>query len=71
MPKYLTQQEAFLKCKREGCFVVVSEVEIERIKSTLIIAEGDVESANELKKNLSNESPKWNSIYKLYYDALH
>lgn len=71
MPEYLTQQDAFLKCKREGYFVVVSEVEIEKIKSTLIIADGDVESANELKKDLPKESSKWNSVYKLYYDALH
>ena len=71
MPEYLTQHEAFLKCKREGCFVVVSDIEIEKIKSTLIIADGDIESANELKNNLQKESSKWNSIYKLYYDALH
>jgi hypothetical protein len=71
MPEYLTQKEAFLKCKKEGRFIVTEEVDLEKIKSTLIIAEGDVESANTLKKNLQKESNQWNSIYKLYYDALH
>ena len=42
MPKYLTQQEAFLKCKKEGKFMVVEDVDIEKIKSTLNIADADV-----------------------------
>ena len=62
MPEYLTQHEAFLKCKREGCFVVVSDIEIEKIKSTLIIADGDIESANELKNNLQKESSIESSV---------
>jgi hypothetical protein len=71
MPEYLTQKEAFLKCKKEGRFIVTEEIDLEKIKSTLTIAEGDVESANILKKNLQKESNQWNSVYKLYYDALH
>lgn len=71
MPEYLTQKEAFLKCKREGAFIVTEEVDLEKIKSTLIIAEGDVESATILKKNIPQQSNQWNSVYKLYYDALH
>ena len=71
MPEYLTQKEAFFKCKKEGRFIVTEEIDIEKIRSTLAIAEGDIESANTLKKNLQNESSQWNSIYKLYYDALH
>jgi len=71
MPKYLTQKEAFSKCKKEGRFIVTEEIDLEKIKSTLTIAEGDVESANSIKKNLQKESNQWNSVYKLYYDALH
>lgn len=71
MPKYLTQKEAFLKCTKEGRFIVADEVDIEKIKSALKISEGDVESADYIKKNLPKESNQWNSVYKLYYDALH
>ena len=71
MPEYLTQKEAFLKCKKEGKFIVSEEIGIEKIKATLTIAESDVESADALRKNLSKQSNKWNSIYKLYYDAVH
>ena len=71
MPEYLTQKEAFGKCKREGKIIITEQVGEEKIKATLAISEGDVESANILKKNLTKSSNQWNSIYKLYYDALH
>ena len=71
MPEYLNQKEAFLKCKREGRFIITEQVDEEKIKATFAIADGDVESANILKKNLPKKSNQWNSIYKLYYDALH
>src|SRR3989338_1766410 len=71
MPEYLTQKEAFVKCKREGKIIITEQVDEEKIKATLAIAEGDVESANILRKNLPKNSNQWNSIYKLYYDALH
>lgn len=71
MPKYLTQGEAFAKCKKEGRFIVVEEADTEKIRSTLDIADADVEAANSIKKNLPKQSNQWNSVYKLYYDALH
>ncbi len=71
MPEYLTQKEAFTKCKKEGKFIVIDELDIEKIKSTLIIAEADIMSANVIKKNLNKQSIQWSSIYKLNYDALH
>lgn len=71
MSKYLTQEEASIKCKKEGKFIFVEEVDKEKIKSTIKIAESDIESANLIKKNLSKSSSQWNSVYKLYYDALH
>lgn len=30
-----------------------------------------MDSANILRKNLQKSSSQWNSVYKLYYDALH
>ena len=68
MPKFLTQKEAYTKCKREGCFIPIEGVDIYKIKSTVVIAEGDAADANTLKKNISKG---WNGVYKLYYDALH
>ena len=44
---------------------------MDKIKSTLDIAKGDTEAANSIKKNLPRQSNQWNSVYKLYYDALH
>ncbi len=71
MPKFLTQNEAFMKCKKEGKFIVMEETDTEKIKSTLNIADADVQAANSIKKNLPKKSNQWNSVYKLYYDALH
>ena len=71
MPKYLTQDEAFRKCRKEGNFIVMEEADTEKIKSTLNIADADVAAANSVKKNLPKQSNQWNSVYKLYYDALH
>ncbi|MBI1970649.1 hypothetical protein HYS47_02805 [Candidatus Woesearchaeota archaeon] len=71
MPSYLTQEDAFLKCKKEGKFIPREEISIERVKATLTIAEADVASADLIKKNLQQESNQWSSVYKLYYDALH
>ncbi len=50
MPKYLTQKEAFHKCQQEGKFFVLEGIDLEKIKSTLLIAEGDVKSADLLIK---------------------
>jgi hypothetical protein len=71
MPKYITQKEAFQKCKKEGRFFIKEEIDFEKIKSTLKIAKADIESADLLKTKIQKESNSWNSVYKLYYDALH
>lgn len=71
MPKYITQKEAFMKCSKEGRFIVIENADKEIVKSTLKIAEADIESANYLKKNLPRQGSQWVSIYKLYYDAMH
>ena len=71
MPEYLTQSEAFLKCKKEGKYHSIEEIDIAKIKSILMIAQADVDSANALIKITTKHSIQWSSIYKLYYDALH
>ncbi len=71
MPEYITCKEAFLRCKKEGNFIVTEEIDFEKIKATVKIAESDLDSADILKKNLVKNSSSWNSVYKLYYDALH
>jgi len=71
VPKYLTQEEAFFKCKKEGKFIVNEEIDIDRIKSTLAIALADIQAAEILRKNMLTESHLWGSGYKLCYDALH
>ena len=35
MPKYLTQDEAFTKCKKQGSFIVLEEADAEKIRSTI------------------------------------
>lgn len=71
MPKYLTQQEAFLKCEKEGKFVPIEELDIDKVKSMLTIARVDQNSADILIKNIFEKSDNWSSVYKLYYDVLH
>jgi hypothetical protein len=71
MSKFLNQKEAYLKCKRNGCFIVLEQIDYEIINSTLNIAKGDIEAANTLINHISKDNIGWNGVYKLYYDALH
>lgn len=71
MPKHLSREEAFAKCKKEGKLLATAETDLEKIKATLAIAESDAEAGNLLKNILKENSPQWSSVYKLYYDALH
>jgi hypothetical protein len=71
VPKFLEQKEAFLNCKREGSFLDIAGADAAKIKTILNIAEGDIAVANEFKERLKKDSFGWNTIYKLYYDALH
>ena len=71
MPKYLKCNEAFTKCKSDGSFIPLEKIDLEKIKSTIEIADTDLNSAKILKNNISKDSSGWNSVYKLSYDALH
>lgn len=68
MPKYLTQEEAYTRCISEGKIVPQKDIDLEKIKSMLEIADEDLEVIKELKKT---STPKWNTLYKLNYDVLH
>lgn len=71
MHNYTTSNKIFDKCKIDGMFVLQHEINLESIKSMIRIADGSIESANRIKQDISKESNEWNSVYKLYYDALH
>jgi hypothetical protein len=71
MPNFLNLEEAFTKCKKEGKLIPISEIDLEKIKSSILIAQGDFDAAQVLKKNIANDCMLWNSVYKLHYDALH
>src|SRR3989338_3862517 len=49
----------------------MEDTDAEKIESMVSIANADVEAANSIRKNLPKQSSQWNSVYKLYYDALH
>jgi hypothetical protein len=68
MPKDLTLKESYDKCARDGCILLQDSIDIHKIKSMMQIASDDLESAKSLSKTAS---PKYGSIYKLYYDVLH
>jgi hypothetical protein len=71
MPKFMLNNEIYDKCKKSGKFIFLEDIDIEKIKSTVNIAKGDLDAANSIKTNLKKQSNQWNSIYKLCYDALH
>jgi len=71
VPKYLTQNEAFQKCTIEGMINSLFKIDVEKIKTNVSISEANFEVAKSAKKNLSKDSIKWSSVYKLYYDSLH
>lgn len=66
MSKYKTNEECYDSCKSNGFFEKKGEVNIEKIKSNLKIAEEDLASAKDAMKK-----ERWNSGYKLFYDVLH
>jgi uncharacterized protein (UPF0332 family) len=68
MPKNLTLKESFDKCSAEGNLILQDKVDMERIKSMIQNAEDDLESARYLARN---QSPKYGSIFKLYYSVIH
>jgi uncharacterized protein (UPF0332 family) len=68
MPKERTLEETYDKCTSEGNIILQDKVDINKIQSMIKIAQDDIESAKSL---LKNKEPKYGSVYKLYYAAIH
>ena len=66
MPKFKAAEECYGSCQAKGFLENVEDINIEKIKSNLRIAEEDLATANDPVKN-----KRWNSAYKLFYDVLH
>lgn len=66
MPKFKTSEECYDLCQTKGFFEKKEEINIEKVKSNLKIAEEDLASAKDAVKK-----ERWNSAYKLFYDVLH
>lgn len=66
MPKFKTIEECYDLCQTKGFFEKKEEINTEKIKSNLRIAEEDLATAKDPVKN-----KRWNSAYKLFYDVLH
>lgn len=66
MPQYRSQQEVYDRCIVDGNVKFQEKVDVDKIKSNLIIAEEDLASTNDLLPK-----KRFNTIYKIYYDVLH
>ncbi|MFH1849347.1 MAG: hypothetical protein ABH879_04115 [archaeon] len=66
MPKHKTLKECYDSCEAQGFIEIKDEINTEKIRSNLLIAEEDMETAKDAVRN-----KRWNSVYKLYYDVLH
>lgn len=66
MPKSKTIKECFESCQAKGFLEKIEEINYEKIKTNLRIAEEDLATAKDPIKN-----KRWNSAYKLFYDVLH
>ena len=66
MRQFETVQEAYDLCVSGGNIIPKDDVGKDRIKSCLLVAEEDFQSAQD-----SIDKKRWNSAYKMYYDVLH
>jgi len=66
VPKEITPEEAYDKCTADGNFIFNLELDLDRVKVMLEIAEEQLQAAKSLvQKKL------WNSAYKMHYDVMH
>lgn len=70
MPKQKTLKEVYTECLINGQFRDKEEHSAERIKTMILLSTAFLESAQDIQKNLSQESLKWSAVYSLNYDAL-
>lgn len=65
MPVFKTKEQIYERCVAEGKLAPSEEPDKDKIKTTLQIAEEDLEAARD-----SMKKKRWNSGYKAYYDVL-
>lgn len=70
MPKFKTKEEAYESCMSEGFFRNLDYVNKDRVKSLIINADTNIDSANALAKSLSKEDRRWMTVYTLHYEAI-
>ena len=66
-----TQAGVFQHCSAEGLFNVLSQIDIELIKTLYDVALIDRETLKEWSSKAPKTSGQWNAIVKLGYDVLH
>ena len=60
-------EQKFLECQGGGCYLPQEEINFDKVKSMLAIADECINAINELKP----KKGRFNILYKLSYDALH
>jgi uncharacterized protein (UPF0332 family) len=66
MHVFRTKEEMYDRCLADGNLLQHENVEIDKIKANIKIADEDLESARD-----AISKKRWNSAYKLHYDVLH
>lgn len=70
MPKFKTKQEAHDSCVADGYLRTQSYINKERIKSLVVNADTNVETAALLITLLEKDDRRWMSVYTLHYEAM-
>ena len=70
MPKFKTKEEAYESCAAEGYLRNLSHVNKERVRSLIVNADTNIDSAKMLAQSLTKEDRQWMSVYTLHYEAI-
>jgi len=70
MPRFKTKEEAYESCSTDGYYVNLSYVNKDRVRSLIVNADTNIDSANTLAKSLSKEDRRWMTVYTLHYEAI-
>lgn len=64
-------KQRYDSCEAQGAFIPLGSIEIDQIKTMHYLATIDFGAAREWAGKTAADSPRWNSLFKLYYDSLH
>ena len=70
MPKFKTKEEAYKSCSAGGYFRNLSHANKERVRSLIVNADTNIDSAKTLAQSLPKEDKRWLTIYTLHYEAI-